>query len=89
MSITIINTKAQPALKGQGVLVTAEDNTNFNELSVNQVCTLDSNGKRGTISWIDDFSALFRIMPQYPYTDLASNGYADVFSATEEIIVTI
>lgn len=83
----IINQKAQPAYKGQGVLVTSA--SSIAGVAVGQVCELDSNGKKGTVEWVDNINNQFKIVPQYPYSNLATNGSPAIFAIGEDVIVTI
>lgn len=88
-TVTITNTQAQPANRGQGVLVTALNNNNFDNIKVGQKCELDSNSKVGTVVWVDSFNGQMKIAPQYNYSTLASYSNSNLFSSNEEVIVTI
>jgi hypothetical protein len=88
-TVTITNTQAQPANIGQGVLVTSTSSNGFDNIAVGQICTLDSNNKQGEIVWIDKLNNQFKIQPHYPYTNLASYNNPNLFSAQEDVIVTI
>lgn len=85
-TITVTNTKAQPAYKGQGCLVTSA--SSIEGVAVGQVCQLDSNGKYGTVVWVDNINNQFKIVPQYPYSNLASSGSPGLFAVNEDVIVT-
>jgi hypothetical protein len=66
MSIT--NTVAAPALRGQGVKVTLDTDiqTTLDSLVIGQVVTVDADGNTGTVYSIDSFGNSFMVIPIQP-----------------------
>jgi hypothetical protein len=86
MALTITNQILQPANKGQGVLITAFSSNGFDSIAVGQRCELDSNGKDGVVEWVDAINNQIKIVPQYPYSNLATSAYTNVCGVDDVII---
>lgn len=66
MSIT--NTVASPALRGQGVKVTIDTDVQatLDSLTIGQIVTIDQTGNTGTVYSIDYFGNSFEVIPIQP-----------------------
>ncbi|MBK7883533.1 MAG: hypothetical protein IPJ81_06840 [Chitinophagaceae bacterium] len=84
----ITNRKTSQAQKGQDVIFTfngADAITYLSTLTIGQLCTLDSNSKKGYISEIDTQGISFKIKPVNQSLDFASTPQYFVAAQTVTI----
>jgi hypothetical protein len=84
----ITNRKTSQAQKGQDVIFTfngADAITYLSTLTIGQLCTLDSNAKKGYISSIDLDGISFKIKPVNQSLDFASTPQYFVAAQTVTI----
>jgi hypothetical protein len=90
-TVNATNTKDQPALKGQSVLVSlsqAETISILPLLVIGQSCNISSSSKTGYIDFIDTKGHSFRIKPPMPVNACDSNT-PGVLKINELITITL
>lgn len=87
MPTNYTNTKESQSLKGQAVLVTCANNTDFWRLQKGQFATNQSSGKTGTVGSVDVYGISFQINPIQPNTTFESAGIYGYLAVGETITV--
>lgn len=88
-TIQVTNRKESQALRGEAVVVTldATDSENLSSLSEGLACVNDTSNAAGTISRVDYFGSSFRISPDMPSENFATeSGY---LADDETITITL
>lgn len=89
-TINCTNTKAQPAIKGQSVLITlsgAESLSVLPVLSIGDECLSESSQAVGYIDFIDEEGHSFRVKPAQPNFQFNS-GETNTMAVDELITIT-
>jgi hypothetical protein len=80
-----INAKASQALRGQSVTVTMEA-PEYPDLSwLDQIVEVDSSGKTGIVTRVDQYGVSFQVTPIQPDTRFDSLNTPGILSASETI----
>lgn len=92
-TINCTNRVAQPAAKGQSVLVTlngAESLSVLPVLAVGQAVTNNGNGATGIIDFVDTYGCVFSVKPKQPNTQFNSgSGAAGTNTLNASELITI
>lgn len=91
-TIVVTNQLASQSLRGTDVMVTCDSSFSINYLSSlakGQLCTLGSNSKTGTISFVDYKGHIFKITPIQPNRNLESTSTPGYLASGESISVTV
>lgn len=89
MAVTVTNIKASQSLHAQSVIITlnATDSAQLTNINVGDKATLDSNGKIGYVCRVDKFGHSFKVNPETPIKNFASDSVPGYLAPSESITI--